>query len=550
MSAAGQPVVRLTLAALAGIAIGYRLGPGFAAGPAARAALAAALAALLLCRRPWKSPLLPPLLFLLLGIARAQLSAAGRAAEQLRLAPYAEAPAVRATLRVDSEAIPDPRARRSKSPRLTFAAGSLSLAPDPARALPACAVRSHDATVLWYGGRDAIPQPGETWEMKGRLRFRRRRNGTAELTLTSAADRARRLAAPATAAWRTRIAGFRREASRRVSIGIEHGLGGYSFIPALNQAIILGMRNEIPADIRRVFAASGTVHVFAISGLHIALIAALLLALIRQTGLPRTLWVYLLAPPLVGYTILTGARPSAVRACAMALVYLYGSRIGRKPDALAALSLTALAIHLADPMLIFDLGSLFSFTVMAGLVVFTVPFSRLLARAGNAVLDLRQIEERCALARRPAGVRACRLLRGAGRFLNGTLAVSLAAWLASVPITAYYFGRFTPGSLLANLVISPSAFWLMILGCAGLAASYVCTPLAAAANILSGCFTWLMVTASKLTAACPFLTYRIAKWNAAEVFLFYLGLFLLHLLLNRKPSAPRAPDWLPPAPRP
>ena len=85
-------------------------------------------------------------------------------------------------------------------------------------------------------------------------------------------------------------------------------------MPGLNQAMMLGCRNEIPRDMRRVFSNSGTIHVFAISGLNIALVAALLIALVSALGVPRPHWVLVVAPLLVFYTFASGAQPSAVRA--------------------------------------------------------------------------------------------------------------------------------------------------------------------------------------------------------------------------------------------
>ena len=98
------------------------------------------------------------------------------------------------------------------------------------------------------------------------------------------------------------------------------------------------------------------------------------------------------------------------------------------------------------------------------------------------------------------------------RSVSDAFAVSLAAWLASVPLTAYYFGRFTPGGLFANLVIGPCSFFIVVAGCLGMAASLLSEWAASLFNHAAGFFTLVMVRTAEVTAACPGGNFRIAKW--------------------------------------
>ncbi len=132
-------------------------------------------------------------------------------------------------------------------------------------------------------------------------------------------------------------------------------------------------------------------------------------------------------PLLIFYTALTGARPPAVRACLMALLYLAAPLIGRRPNALMALAGTALIVHALQPWLIFDIGCVLSFTVMGGLVAFCRPF----CQAGQRLFRVARLTERANLSRAAgAKVHARRLnmLAHAVTWLSNSLAVSLAAW--------------------------------------------------------------------------------------------------------------------------
>jgi competence protein ComEC len=358
------------------------------------------------------------------------------------------------------------------------------------------------------------------------------------LAINSGEERATRQAAISPSAWRARVANARRAATRRVVIGIET----WGDIPALNQAMLLGSRHALPPALRRVFVDSGTIHVFAISGLHIVLVAAVLSLAVAVCGVPRTYWVLAIGPPLIFYTALTGARPSAVRACLMALLYLVAPLLGRRPNGLTALAGTALIVYALRPALLFDIGCVLSFTVMGGLVVFCRPF----CQAGQRVCRVARLTERANLARaagKMAHARRLQMLAHAVTWVADSFAVSLAAWLASVPLTAHYFGRFTPGGLFANLVVGPCSFFIVVAGCLGMAASVASDWVAGCFNHAAGCFTWVMVKAAQATAACPGANLRIAPWPLWLVWLWFGALLALAVWLRT-----RRPDglaWLP-----
>ena len=144
-----------------------------------------------------------------------------------------------------------------------------------------------------------------------------------------------------------------------------------------------------------------------------------------------------------------------------------------------------------------------------------------------------------------ARARRLQMLARAVMWVSDSFAVSLAAWLASVPLTAYYFGRFTPGGLFANLVVGPCSFFIVVAGCLGVAASVASEWVAGCFNHAAGCFTWVMVKTAQATAACPGANLRIAPWPLWWVWLWFGALLALAVWLRT-----RRPDglaWLPDA---
>ena len=113
---------------------------------------------------------------------------------------------------------------------------------------------------------------------------------------------------------------------RRVGKGVEWSRELQSF----SGAMLLGRRDGIPYGRLAVFAAAGTIHVFAISGLHVMLIAGLLNGFLKAFGLSRRMCAACAIPMLAGYVMLIGYPPSAVRAGLMVSLYLGAYLFGRR----------------------------------------------------------------------------------------------------------------------------------------------------------------------------------------------------------------------------
>ena len=134
------------------------------------------------------------------------------------------------------------------------------------------------------------------------------------------------------------------------------------------QALLLGYRDDLPKTVRQDFVSTGTVHIFAISGAHVRMMAFLSIQLLRALGIPMARWFFFLAPMLAVYTITTGAATSAIRACAMASMMLAAPVLKRRPDAISGLAVAAIGILACSPAQLGDLGFLLSFTAVAGLL--------------------------------------------------------------------------------------------------------------------------------------------------------------------------------------
>jgi ComEC/Rec2-related protein len=212
-------------------------------------------------------------------------------------------------------------------------------------------------------------------------------------------------------------------------------------------AMTLGWRTALTDDVSVPFRETGTIHIFAISGLHIALIAGILLAILRAAQLPRFFSGAIIIPLLWFYTMATGWQPSAIRSTIMMSIVIGGWMLKRPGNLLNSLAGAAWIILIFDPRQLFQASFQLSFFVVLSMALFLPPLEKWRDR-------LLQTDPLLPYELVP---RWRRWLTGALRGVLTWFAVSFAAWLGSWPWCAYYFHLFSPITLLANVCIVPLA---------------------------------------------------------------------------------------------
>jgi len=134
-------------------------------------------------------------------------------------------------------------------------------------------------------------------------------------------------------------------------------------------ALGLGLREYLPGSAQEVFLKSGTIHLFAISGLHVAVVSAICLQLLVLIGVPWRLRLLLSGGLCLGYALLTGMSPSSWRATLMVLLWIYAQLRWRPGNSLHILSLTGNLALLSNPLLVLNTGFLYSYLAVVILLV-------------------------------------------------------------------------------------------------------------------------------------------------------------------------------------
>ena len=216
-------------------------------------------------------------------------------------------------------------------------------------------------------------------------------------------------------------------------------------------ALTLGYKEGLDRELKRHFQASGAAHVLAVSGLHTGIIYALIIALLTLGGrykplyeerFKRCLLSLIIITAMWGYAYLTGLTPSVVRAVLMVTIFEIGRMAYRRAFSLNTVAAAAVLILLVKPTDLWNVSFQLSFTATASIIVF--------ARECEKYLHSRDLDHTYT-----------------GRALSwiiGTVIISIAAQLGTLPITMYYFHQISTYFLLTNLLVLPIATLLVPCG--------------------------------------------------------------------------------------
>lgn len=373
--------------------------------------------------------------------------------------------------------------------------------------------------VNWYdrSKTGAFPKPGQTWLIPARPYGS---PGSKTLTVTAHTDTATLLRDVSGPTLGQRLAHLRAALSANLALGVSPSEAH------VVQTMTLGSDRSLPREDLQRYADAGIVHILSISGLHVGIVAAFIHILLGWTGLGPRLRAALLIPALVGYLLLIGAPPAASRATLMAVIWCLGPCFRRKPDALCSLLLTALLLLAFNPALVADVGALLSFVVMGGILLWMPPLADAFVRLLRAEIP------DVVRGGLPLGLA---LRRGFALLL----AVSVAAWLASLPLCLCFFGRLSLIGLLLNLVLPALTVPVVWGGLVSALLGGLLPGLAAAINCFNAAIFHFVDLAADSALALPGSIYEAqATLDPTSALLLETALLLLPLTLRRSPANP------------
>ncbi|WP_423127799.1 ComEC/Rec2 family competence protein [Gaoshiqia sp. Z1-71] len=198
-------------------------------------------------------------------------------------------------------------------------------------------------------------------------------------------------------------------------------------------ALTLGYRKELSPETRTYFSATGSMHVLAVSGLHVGMIFMFLsriFSFLKRSAAGRWFNFFVIASFLWAYALLTGLSPSVLRATVMFSFILAGTNLNRPTPIYNSIAASAFFLLFINPNLLFEVGFQLSYLAVISIVFFYPKFEKLT---------------------NPKHL----------RWVWQLLCVSVAAQIGVLPLTIFYFNQFPVFFWLSNFIVVPAAYVIL-----------------------------------------------------------------------------------------
>ena len=210
---------------------------------------------------------------------------------------------------------------------------------------------------------------------------------------------------------------------------------------ALASAVLLGAREQLDWERIQAFVTTGTVHLLAISGLHVGILAYGFWWVARLFPIGRRSTVIAAAVFVVLYAVLTASRPPVMRATILIVAFCLARLSGRRTAGYNVLAAAALVLLGWNPTNLFQPGTQLSFLAVAT-VFLLAPY--LMASPADDPLD------RLIIQSRPWFVRLWRHARGS---IGVVVAISATIWVVALPLIMYRYHLFSPIAVVLNPIV-------------------------------------------------------------------------------------------------
>jgi len=231
---------------------------------------------------------------------------------------------------------------------------------------------------------------------------------------------------------------------------IQDKMDRYILTPHSNQiakALLLGQNKYLDKEVSEAYITAGTMHVLAVSGLHVGIVYGFFFLFLKPYQLPvrkRILYLSFLIGIIWIYALITGMSPSVLRAATMFTLISLAQMKARSPSIYNSLAFSALILMVFDPYIFYSVGFQLSYVAVFGIVLLQPKISGLWQPTNKI-----------------------------SKYFWDITSVGIAAQLATFPISVHYFHVFPTYFMFSNLIAIPGAFLIMTFGIPFMLLSFV-----------------------------------------------------------------------------
>jgi competence protein ComEC len=276
---------------------------------------------------------------------------------------------------------------------------------------------------------------------------------------------------------------------------------------AIAAALVLGVTDGLDNELLNAYAATGSMHVLAVSGLHISIIYMIILWFLRPANkLPGGRWVVAIISLSIlwMYAFVTGVSPSVLRAVTMFSFIAIATPWSKRTNIYNTLAVSAFFLLLFDPFMILSVGFQLSYLAVLGIVYLYPKFLSLWEPKQWIITEIWKI--------------TC---------------VSIAAQIATFSLGLLYFHQFPNYFLLSNLLVVPLSFVVLILGLLVLGFSF----LPVVATVIGFCLEIVIMAVNYIVFTIetfPFSLIDNIFVSGLQCFLLFGFIVVLILLIEHR----------------
>jgi competence protein ComEC len=275
---------------------------------------------------------------------------------------------------------------------------------------------------------------------------------------------------------------------------------------AIVSALLLGIKDHLDNEIKVAYSSAGAMHVLAVSGLHVGilfLIIQLLCKPWKDHRYGRFAFMILAVGCIWLYALVTGFSPSVVRASTMFSVVIISNAFNKKANVYNSLGIAAFLLITLNPFVIHSVGFQLSFAAVFGILMI-----------------------------HPLLYRKLHFHTKVADYFWSIICVSIAAQIATFPLTLYYFHQFPTYFLVSNIVVIPAAFVMLSGGLLMLVLGAMVTEVAQVFGWVYELFVWLINEVVMLLQYMPYPLFDWIYFDEFEVIMIYVVMLTLYFGLT------------------
>lgn len=276
----------------------------------------------------------------------------------------------------------------------------------------------------------------------------------------------------------------------------------------LLSGILIGDKEGIEKEVQENFRDSNLSHMLAVSGAHVSYVILGITYALKKVKVNK-LWSNMITiVTLCCFIFLTGASPSVIRACIMAIYIIIGHMMHRKTKLISSVSLSLLIILILNPYKLFDIGLQLSYGGTIGIIL----FSGVLAKKAklNNLLEgfVNKLKYR----------------------VKQLIVVCVSANLIIFPIIAAHYSTMSLTFVISNICAGPILGVIIILGFITIFVSFISIDIAKPFALILNIFIQILMYITKICSSLPFSKIYIKTPSLSQIIIYYMILIFMYYI--------------------